>query len=122
MEADARALSRIADNLLANAARYARSEVRLSLSWEGGVLALAVCDDGPGFGEAALERAADPFWGESKGSGGHMGLGLYVARSLAARHGGSLELSNAPGGGAVARARLRAPEPGETRGEKSRDS
>ena len=122
VEADARALSRIADNLVANAARYARSEVRISLSWEGGELALAVSDDGPGFGEAALERAADPFWGESKGTGGHMGLGLYVARSLAARHGGSLELSNAPGGGAVALARLRAPEPAEARGEKSRDS
>lgn len=122
VEADARALSRIADNLVANAARYARSEVRISLSWEGGELALAVSDDGPGFGEAALERAADPFWGESKGSGGHMGLGLYVARSLAARHGGSLELSNAPGGGAVALARLRAPEPAGARGEKSRGS
>lgn len=110
VEADARALSRIADNLVANAARYARSEVRLSLSWEGGELALVVSDDGPGFDEAALARAADPFWGESKGSDGHMGLGLYVARSLVARHGGSLELSNTPGGGAIVHARISAPE------------
>lgn len=122
VEADGRALSRIADNLVANAIRYACSEVRLSLDWKDGELVLAVSDDGPGFGEAALARAADPFWGESKGSGGHMGLGLYVARSLAVRHGGSLELSNVPGGGAIVRARISAPEPAKARGEKSRDS
>lgn len=54
--ADGRALARIADNLVANAARYARDEVHLSLSWADDVLKLAVADDGPGFAEAALVR------------------------------------------------------------------
>lgn len=108
--ADGRALSRIADNLVANAARYARSEVGVSLSWEDDELELVVTDDGPGFGEAALERAAEPFWGESKGAGGHLGLGLYVARLLAEKHGGSLELARAEGGGALVRARVSAPK------------
>lgn len=107
--ADGRALSRIADNLVANATRYARSEVGLSLSWEDDELELVVTDDGPGFGEAALERAAEPFWGESKGAGGHLGLGLYVARLLAEKHGGSLELSRGEGGGALVRVRVSAP-------------
>lgn len=96
--ADGRALSRIADNLVANAARYARSEVGVSLSWADGELELVVTDDGPGFGDVALKRAAEPFWGESKGAGGHLGLGLYVARLLAEKHGGSLELARAEGG------------------------
>lgn len=108
--ADGRALSRIADNLVANAMRHAHDEARLSLSWEGGTLTLAVADDGPGFAEAALAHAAEPFWGESKGTDGHLGLGLYVARTLAERHGGRLELSNRTEGGGLARARVLAPE------------
>ena len=108
--ADGRALSRIADNLVANTARYARSEVGVSLSWADGELELVVTDDGPGFRDVALKRAAEPFWGESKGAGGHLGLGLYVARLLAEKHGGSLELARAEGGGALVRARVSAPE------------
>ena len=98
------------DNLVSNAARYARSEVRFSLSWADGTLELAVADDGPGFAETALARAAEPFWGESKGTNGHMGLGLYVARTLAERHGGKLELSTRPSGGALVRAGVPAPD------------
>lgn len=99
----------IADNLVANATRYARFEVRLSLSWANGELELAVADDGPGFADAALERATEPFWGDSKGGGGHLGLGLYVSRLLAEKHGGELEVANGAGGGALARATLAAP-------------
>ena len=107
--ADARALSRIADNLVANAARYARGEVRLSLSWANGTLELSVADDGPGFGAAALAHADEPFWGESKGRGGHLGLGLYVSRLLAEKHGGALEVTNGPNGGGLVRVTLSAP-------------
>lgn len=107
--ADPRALARIADNLVANAARYARSEVRLSLSWANGELELTVADDGPGFADTALERATEPFWGDSKGGGGHLGLGLYVSRLLAEKHGGSLDVSNGGASGAIVRATLSAP-------------
>ena len=110
VSADGRALDRIADNLVSNAVRYAHSEVHLSLSWTDGTLELTVADDGPGFDKTALTRAAEPFWGESKGTHGHMGLGLYVARTLAERHGGQLELSTRPSGGALVRIRVSAPE------------
>lgn len=81
----------------------------MSLAWENGGLELAVADDGPGFADAALARATEPFWGESKGRGGHLGLGLYVSRLLVEKHGGGLEVANGPGGGAIARATLSAP-------------
>lgn len=106
---DARALSRIVDNLVANAARYARATVHLALSWKNDQLELAVSDDGPGFDDAALKRAAEPFWSASKGSGGHLGLGLYITRSLAEKHGGALTIANDPEGGALLRVQLAAP-------------
>ena len=46
--------------------RTARSEVRMSLAWENGGLELAVADDGPGFADAALARATEPFWGSQR--------------------------------------------------------
>lgn len=106
---DVRALSRIVDNLVANAARYARATVHLALLWENNQLELAVSDDGSGFDDAALRRAAEPFWSASKGSGGHLGLGLYITRSLAEKHGGALAIANGPEGGALLRVQLAAP-------------
>ncbi len=117
-EADAAALARVADNLVANAARHARATVRLSASWSDGTLTLTVADDGPGFSEAALAHAAEPFWSEARRDaardgaptdGSHLGLGLYVCALLAERHGGELRMANAPEGGAVAAARFSAP-------------
>lgn len=118
VEADAAAVLRVADNLASNAARHARFAVEVELAWEDGVLTLSVADDGPGFGGAA-GRALEPFWrgegersGSSGGSGGHMGLGLYVGSVLCSRHGGSLAVGDREGGGAVVAATFAAPRCG----------
>jgi signal transduction histidine kinase len=57
---------------------------------------LAVDDDGPGLG--AAERPLEPFFSTRKG---RLGLGLNVARTVAARHGGTVEIGPAPGGRGV---------------------
>ncbi len=60
-------------------------------------------DSGPGFPEGSLSQLLDPFF-TTKDDG--TGLGLPIVNNIIASHGGSLALSNAPEGGALARVTL----------------
>jgi signal transduction histidine kinase len=57
-----------------------------------------VQDTGPGISSEALGRIYEPFF-STKPDG--LGMGLSICRSIAEAHGGRLEASNAPGGGAT---------------------
>jgi two-component system, OmpR family, sensor kinase len=103
----AKLLRRMVRNLLENARRYGASvqtdEVVLHLqtSFEGVVL--SVSDRGPGVPEAWRQRIFEPFFrlpGASEHVGG-VGLGLSLVKSIAERHGGSVECLAQHGGGAV---------------------
>jgi signal transduction histidine kinase len=75
--------------------------LRLHTSPEGVVL--SVSDRGPGVPEAWRQRIFEPFFrlpGASEQVGG-VGLGLSLVKSIAERHGGSVECLAQPGGGAV---------------------
>ena len=120
----------VAENLVSNAARYARDRVTVCVSvaaagcevpnvtgetagQAGRCLVLLVEDDGPGFTSQALGRACDAFFSESKGAE-HFGLGLSIARLLCKKHGGSLEIGNSPVGGGCVTAMF--PPPGQQPG------
>lgn len=107
------ALSRIVENALANALRYARTRASLSCMWNEGVLTVRVADDGPGFDAAALEHGCEPFWRDAaekrRDDSAHFGLGLNICAELCEKHGGSVHLSNADAGGAVVEASVHAP-------------
>jgi two-component system sensor histidine kinase RegB len=64
-----------------------------------------VLDRGPGFPTAVLERLGEPFVTTAPPGEG-MGLGLFVAASLARHLGGSFSAEPRPGGGSAARIRL----------------
>jgi two-component system NtrC family sensor kinase len=59
-----------------------------------------VQDSGPGFTEAALDRAFDPFF-TTKPVGVGTGLGLSVAKKIIDLHNGAIEIANARDGGAL---------------------
>ena len=103
---DAEIVMQVLENILSNASRYAKSRVELSLSANGESFSAAVRDDGPGFSAEALAKAANPFYKGRESTGEHLGLGLNICDILTRRHGGSLTLSNHPGGGAVVTARF----------------
>ena len=67
-------------------------------------LDISVSDTGPGFSEAALERALDPFF-TSKGDEGS-GLGLTMVYDAIKLAGGQVRLDNRAGGGACVTLRL----------------
>jgi signal transduction histidine kinase len=98
-------LRQIVQNLVDNAVKYspAGAEVRVTAGTDDGHLRVAVADDGPGiplddqkvifekFGRAVVEGGAKP----------GTGLGLFIARSIAEAHGGSLDVDSAPADGSV---------------------
>jgi len=67
----------------------------------GDFVVLTVSDTGSGMDEAALARAADPFF-TTKGPGKGTGLGLSMVHGFAQQSGGALKLSSQPGAGTAA--------------------
>ncbi len=63
---------------------------------------LAVQDQGGGIAPELLPRIFEPFF-STKGVGRGTGLGLAIAHGIVARHGGSIEVENAPGESATFR-------------------
>nr|WP_255692515.1 ATP-binding protein [Luteimonas sp. XNQY3] len=105
LQGDALALRRALSNLIDNAVRYA-SAVEVLIHESDGRLRIDVADRGPGIPAAARARLVQPFQrmehSRNRETGG-AGLGLAVARSVAERHGGMLELHEREGGGLLAR-------------------
>ncbi len=89
-------------NILQNAFQFARSRVTVSIDLRKNRLMLSVIDDGKGFSQDILETVGEPYISgrshESKGN--HMGLGLFIAKSLIEQTGGSIDFSNSLSGGA----------------------
>jgi signal transduction histidine kinase len=96
-----RSLKRAVSNLVQNALKYAGS-AELLVSREGDALKIIVRDHGPGIPPLHLDAVLEPFVrlesSRSRETGG-VGLGLTIARRLAERNGGVLELVNRTEGG-----------------------
>lgn len=98
-----RAVARALESLLRNAfdASPAGAQVFLRATAAGSSLRFEVLDRGSGLDKESLDRAGEPFF-TTKGSGKGLGLGLFVARTLAEQLGGGLVLAPADGGGTLA--------------------
>lgn len=101
-------IKRAVRNLVENAVRYGGS-ARISVHRQGNEAVLDIADDGPGIPEDRIEDAFKPFvrleQSRSVDTGG-IGLGLAIALGIVHAHGGTLQLSNRPGGGLNAQIRL----------------
>lgn len=101
-------------NLVSNAADAIEGSgtIHISAGAEGSNYVIVVRDSGPGIPSELRERVLDPFF-TTKPVGSGTGLGLSITHSIVKKHGGTLELSDAPGGGTQAIIRLPlAPEAG----------
>jgi PAS domain S-box-containing protein len=65
------------------------------------LVAVDVCDTGPGIPESMLGKIFEPFF-TTKPTGQGTGLGLTVTKTIIDLHGGSIEIRNRPEGGACA--------------------
>lgn len=95
-----RALVQALRSLLHNALRASddRQRVELEFKHGGDELRIEVIDHGVGMSREVLERATQPFF-STRAPGEGMGLGLFLAQSVAEQLGGRLELDSQPGRG-----------------------
>ncbi|MEW2122818.1 HAMP domain-containing sensor histidine kinase [Streptomyces sp. NPDC007259] len=102
-------LARVLGNLLDNAERHAVRSVSVTVGRSADGVLVTVTDDGSGVPEAERERVFERFVrldeARARDDGG-AGLGLAIARDVAARHGGRLTVGSAPEGGARFELRL----------------
>jgi two-component system OmpR family sensor kinase len=82
----------------------ADTPIEVGLSARNGYSTLKVADHGPGIDPAHVDHIFDRFYradaGRTRDRGGS-GLGLSIAASVVAAHGGEISYSNTPGGGAT---------------------
>jgi two-component system sensor histidine kinase KdpD len=101
--ADPGLLERSVANVIANALEVAPDGTYVSIVGRvhGEQVAVDVIDHGPGIASTDRVRAVAPFQrlGDHHASGSHVGLGLAVAKGFIEAMGGSIELSDTPGGG-----------------------
>ena len=91
-------LRQVLGNLIENAVKYSPEggEVRISATAGNGAVQISVRDSGPGIPRDQQARIFEKF-GRADVEGGSKpgtGLGLFIARSIAEAHGGSLEVSS----------------------------
>jgi signal transduction histidine kinase len=102
---DVGALEQLFLNLLLNAAQALDpgGHVLLKVETEARGAVISLRDTGPGIPPEALERIFEPFYSTRRQG---TGLGLPIARRIAAAHGGRLEIESEPDGGTTARVQL----------------
>jgi signal transduction histidine kinase len=109
---DRERLRQVIQNLIDNAVKYssAGGRVHVRAACDDGRVLIDVADEGPGI---PLEDRQLIFEKFGRSGGGvtkpGTGLGLFIARSIAEAHGGSLEVDSAPARGSVFRLELPTP-------------
>lgn len=94
-------LERVLVNLIGNAAKAMPrgGNIGVTVSLKGTAAIVSVEDDGPGLPPELLPRLFTPFATGNAKAGG-VGLGLYLCREIARRHGGDLVAGRSAAGGA----------------------
>ena len=89
---DNEAITKVISNLLANAFKYARKKIKVSIDIVGDRIIISVKDDGPGIPSGLEDKIFEPFYQADPYSGNGFGIGLSLVRLLVEKHGGKVSL------------------------------
>ena len=89
-------------NLVENAVDFAESRVNVEAYWDELNVTIVISDDGPGFSPEMMSKLGEPYFSvrkKSNGSkrgetGGGLGLGFFIAKTLLERSGGTVKIEN----------------------------
>ncbi|MBS0359431.1 MAG: sensor histidine kinase [Proteobacteria bacterium] len=100
---DPKLLRHAVENIIVNAVKFANSKVMVSLLINQKNIMISIDDDGPGIVDADREKAFEAFstLGQSESFGGHIGLGLSIAKSIVQLHSGRISIDHSPFGGCL---------------------
>ncbi len=108
IKADPDRIAQLLTGYLDNALKYSEASrpVEVTLQREDATARVSVCDHGPGLSEDEQSSVWDIFHRApgvevQTGSSVGLGLGLYLCRAIAERHGGRVGVQSAPGAGAT---------------------
>ena len=96
--------------LIQNGLQFARTKVEAQLYWDPNSIRVTITDDGPGFNENILNDLGSPYLStggrDSRGRDSlHMGLGVFIAKTLLAHSGATITFTNAQQAGGNAQQR-----------------
>jgi two-component system, OmpR family, sensor histidine kinase TctE len=91
-----RLLAELLGNLVDNAIQYGGAGNKITVGITPDPVMLFVDDDGPGIPPPERERVFEPFYRPRDSVAGGCGLGLTIAREIAARHGAQLTIVDPP--------------------------
>lgn len=84
--------------LLQNALQFAERGVEVTLSWSDTRVEIRIRDDGPGFDDYILAELGEPYVStggtDRRGRSDHMGLGIFIARTLLGLQGAEIAFGN----------------------------
>lgn len=92
--------------LVQNATRFAAGQITVKCTWSHDQVGIRIQDDGPGFSPDVLPFLGEPYISSrdrekpGRDEGDHMGLGVFIARTLLARTGAGVTFRNRAEGGA----------------------
>ncbi|MBR6103412.1 MAG: HAMP domain-containing histidine kinase [Ruminococcus sp.] len=95
VSADKNRVTQIAENLINNARKYAKTAVTVSVKQEGGNVSLIFADSGSGIPDEDMPFIFEKFYrGHNADTEQGSGLGLYIVRYLTEAQGGEVTLRN----------------------------
>jgi signal transduction histidine kinase len=105
---DAERLRQLVDNLVSNAIKYSETggEVRVEAHADDGHVVVRIRDTGPGIDAVHQDQIFEKFGRAGGAAKPGTGLGLFLSRSFAEAHGGTLDVDSSPGAGATFTLRL----------------
>jgi len=89
-------------NIVENAIDFANKSIDVHTVWDENTVSITIVDDGPGFSQEVLAKIGDPYISHRGGkfgrrdTGGGLGLGFFIAKTLLERTGAQLSLQNRP--------------------------
>lgn len=87
-------------NLIDNAIQFATRSVLITVGLHANRLEIVIEDDGPGFSPEVLDWVGEPYVSTRHAIGG-LGLGVFIAQTLLARNGATLQFDNLASGAQV---------------------